>query len=88
MSVQKETIFLKQNLELFLKPFTLKPIKIESHLMTYFHQRQYRQIQEQIIAFQEKNQGVARFQKQMLLNLHQTIFVFKMQDQDFKIHSK
>jgi len=35
--VQKEKFFLKQNLELFLEPFTLKPIKTESHLMTYFH---------------------------------------------------
>ena len=61
MSVQKETIFLKQNLELFLKPFTLKPIKTESHLMTYFHQRQYRQIQEQIIAFQEKTKELQDF---------------------------
>ena len=37
MSVQKEIIFLKQNLELFLEPFILKPIKTKSHLMTYFH---------------------------------------------------
>jgi hypothetical protein len=48
----------------------------------YFHQRQYRQIQEQIITFPRKNQGVARFQKQMLLNLHQNNFLFlKIQDQ-------
>jgi hypothetical protein len=38
MSVQKNIIFLKQNLEFFLEPFTLKPIKTEGHLMTYFHQ--------------------------------------------------
>jgi hypothetical protein len=55
--------------------------------MMYFHLRQYRQIQEQIISFSRKNQGVARFQKQMFLNLHQNNFCFKMQDQDFKIHS-
>jgi hypothetical protein len=48
--------------------------------MMYFHQILYRQIQEQIISFPRKNQGVARFQKQMLLNLHQNNFVFKMQD--------
>jgi len=45
--------------------------------MMYFHQILYRQIQEQIISFPRKNQGVARFQKQMLLNLHQNNFCFQ-----------
>ena len=43
MSVQKETIFPKQNLELLFKSFTLKTIKTECHLMTYLHQGQYHQ---------------------------------------------
>ena len=53
--------------------------------MMYFHRRQYHQIQEQIISFPRKNQGVARFQKQMLLNLHQNNFLFSKCK--IKIHS-
>jgi hypothetical protein len=54
MSVQKEIIFLKQNLEFFLEPFTLKPIKTEGNLMTYFDQWQILPTQEQIISFPRK----------------------------------
>jgi len=38
MSVRKETIFLKQNFELFLEPFTLKPIKTKGYILMYLHQ--------------------------------------------------
>jgi len=36
---KKRQFFLKQNLELFLEPFTLKPTKAEGHLMMYFHRQ-------------------------------------------------
>ena len=36
---KKIQFFLKQNLELFLEPFTLKPTKAEGHLMVYFHRQ-------------------------------------------------
>jgi hypothetical protein len=36
----------------------------------------------------KQKQGVARIQEQIVSNFIKTIFVFKMQDQDFKIHSE
>ena len=53
MNVKKkrQVVFVKQNLELFLEPFTLKT---KGHLMVYFHQRSHCQTQEQIIFFPRK----------------------------------
>jgi len=52
MSVKKkDKFFFKQNLELFLEPFTLKT---KGHLMVYFHQRPHCRTQEQIIYFSRK----------------------------------
>ena len=45
--------------------------------MTYFHQRQYRQTQEQIIFFpRKKKQGVARIQVQIVSNFTSKQFLF------------
>jgi hypothetical protein len=52
MSVKKkDKFFFKQNLELFLEPFTLKT---KGYLMVYFHQRPHCRTQEQIIYFSRK----------------------------------
>jgi hypothetical protein len=57
--------------------------------MISFHQRQYRQKQEQIIFFpRKKNKELQEFKSKLFQTYIKTIFVFKMQDQDFKIHSE
>ena len=83
---KKRQILLIQNLELFLEPFTLKQ---KGHLMKYFHQNTSlpNTRAHNLFYKKENNQGVARFQKQIVSDSHQIIFVFKMQDQNFKIHS-
>ena len=88
MSVQMETTFLKQNLELLLQPFTLKSIKTESHLMTYFHQRQYRRTRASNHFSKKKTKELKEFKSKFFQTCIKTIFVFKMQNQDFKIHYK
>jgi hypothetical protein len=37
---KKDNYFLKQNLKFLLEPSTLKPAKIEDHLIIYLHQFQ------------------------------------------------
>jgi len=54
-------------------PF-LKPTKVEGHLLMYLHQWQHCQHKNKSSPFQENNQGVARFQKQFVLNSHQHNF--------------
>ena len=85
MSVQKEIIFsqtkpraffLKQNLELFFEPFTLKTHK-KGHLITYFHQWQYRHTRASHLFSRKYNQGVARFQKANCFNSHWNNFCFQ-----------
>ena len=46
--------------------------------MMYFHRRSHCQTQEQVIFFSKKenNQGVARFQKQIVLDSHRNNFCF------------
>jgi len=45
--------------------------------MMYFHRRPHCQTQEQIIFSKKKNnQGVARFQKQIVLDSHRNNFCF------------
>ena len=76
MSVQEETNFSQTKPRVFLlKPFTLKPIKIDGHLLTYLHQMT--NIANIVISFLRKNQRVARFQKQIILSLHQSNFCFQ-----------
>jgi hypothetical protein len=56
--------------------------------MTYFHQRQYHQTQRANNLFsKKKTKELQDFKSKCFLNLHKKKFVFKMQDQDFKIHS-
>jgi len=56
----------------------------------YFHRRPHCQTQEHIISFTRKKitKELQDF-KSKLFQIHiEIIFVFKMQDQDFKIHSR
>jgi hypothetical protein len=86
MNVQKETNFSHTKPRAFSRALHFET---KGHLMTYFHRRSHCQTQEQIISFLKKNnQGVARFQKQIILDSHRNNFCFKMQDQDFKIYSR
>jgi len=75
MNVQKETSF-SQNLELFLDPFTLKQKVISWHI---FIEDLIAKHNSKSSLFQEKNnsQGVARFQKQIVLNSHRNNFCFQ-----------
>jgi hypothetical protein len=77
MNVKKETSCFSQT-----KPRVFSRalhFETKCHLMTYFHQRSHCQTQEQIISFpkKENNQGVARFQKQIILDSHRNNFCFQ-----------
>jgi hypothetical protein len=85
---KKRQIFLKQNFELFLEPFTLKTHKKRSphHVLSPMT---ISPTQEQVISFPGNiTRELQDFKKQIVLTHIETIFVFKMQDQDFKIHSR
>jgi len=45
--------------------------------MTYFHQRQYRQTQEQIIFFPRKKNELQEFMSKLFQTLHQNNFCFQ-----------
>jgi hypothetical protein len=85
---KKRQFFLKQNLELFLEPFTLKTYKKRSphHVLSPMT---ISPTQEQVISFPRNiTRELQDFKRQIALTHIKTIFVFKMQDQDFKIHSR
>jgi hypothetical protein len=56
----------------------------------HFHRRPHCQTQEQIISFPKKKitKELQDFKSKLFLTHIEIIFVFKMQDQDFKIHSR
>jgi hypothetical protein len=74
-NVQKETSFSHTKPRTFSRAFHFET---KGHLMMYFHWRPHYQTQEQIISFPRKNnQGVARFQKQIVLGSHRNNFCFQ-----------
>jgi hypothetical protein len=80
ISVKKNRqVFFKQNLELFLKPFTLKTYKNKRSPHDVFSPKTSLPNTRANNLFSKKknNQGVARFQKQIVLGSHRNNFCFQ-----------
>jgi len=80
MNVKKETsFFLKQNLELFLEPFTLKTYKNKRSSHDIFSPKTSLPNTRAYNLFfkKENSQGVAIFQKQIVLNSQRNNFCFQ-----------
>jgi len=81
MNVKKETsfFFLKQNLKLFLEPFTLKTYKNKRSSHDVFSPKTSlpNTRANNLFSKKENNQGVTRFQKQIVLDSHRNNFCFQ-----------
>jgi len=80
ISVKKNRqVFFKQNLELFLEPFTLKTYKNKRSPHDVFSPKTSLPNTRANNLFSKKknNQGVARFQKQIVLGSHRNNFCFQ-----------
>ena len=75
MNVQKETSFSHTKPRAFSRAFHFET---KGHLMTYFHWRPHYQTRaNNLFSKKENNQGVARFQKQIVLGSHRNNFCFQ-----------
>jgi hypothetical protein len=78
MNVKKRDkfFFFKQNLELFLKPFTLKTYKNKRSSHDVFSPKTSlpNTRENNLFSKTENNQGVVRFQKQIILDSHRNNF--------------
>jgi len=77
--LKKRQVFLKQNLELFLEPFTLKTQKNKRTPHDVFSPKTSLQNTRANNLFfkKENNQGVARFKKRIVLVSHRNNFCFQ-----------
>jgi len=79
MFKKRQVVFLQQNLELFLEPFTLKTYKNKRSSHDVFSPKTSlpNTRANNLFFKKENNQGVARFQKKIVLDSHRNNFCFQ-----------